>query len=434
MASDKRNTPNIIFCLADDLGYGDLGCYGQEVIQTPHIDRMAQEGVRFTDHYAGSTVCAPSRCTFMTGRDTGHSFVRGNGGIPLPPDAVTVAKLLKEAGYATGIFGKWGLGRADSTGIPTRQGFDDWFGYLHQGRAHNYYPEYLWQNEEKVYLHGNEDEGRRQYSDHLFTERALKWVREHHDEPFFLYWPVTLPHANNELGRETGDGMEIPDYGLYAGRDWPDPQKGHAAMISLLDENCGMMLDLLEKLGIDDNTLFIFTSDNGPHAEGGADPDFFESRGPLRGMKRDLYEGGIRVPMIARWPAQIEPGTVSDHPSAFWDYMPTFCDIAGCDTPPGIEGISMLPALKGNANRNRSHDILYWEFNHREFKQAVRMGDWKAVRNGLTRDIELYRLDEDIHEETNLAAEYPERIAEAAGIFENWRTESAEFPVSDNPG
>ncbi len=423
--------PNIIFILADDLGYGDVGCYGQEVIETPRVDQMAAEGMRFTDCYAGSTVCAPSRCCLMTGRDTGHALVRGNARIPLRPEHVTVAELLKDAGYATGIVGKWGLGEPDTTGIPNGQGFDYWFGYLNQGRAHNYYPDYLWLNEEKVYLEGNADGKKEQYSHDLFTEHGLNFIREHRDEPFFLYMAYTLPHANNELGRETGDGMEVPDYGAYAARDWPSPQKGHAAMITRLDRDTGRILDLLKELGIDGDTIVFFTSDNGPHKEGGADPAFFNSWGPLRGYKRDLYEGGIRVPMIVRWPGKIAAGTESDVPWAFWDFPPTACELAGAECSDGIEGLSMAPALFGQEPPER--EFMYWEFQQREFKQAVRIGDMKAVRVGLTRTTEVYDLAEDIGETRDLAADRPELVKRAEDIFDNWRVDSEEFPVKD-PG
>ncbi len=426
--------PNIIFILADDLGYGDVGCYGQEVIQTPCVDQMAAEGMRFTDCYAGSTVCAPSRCCLMTGRDTGHAFVRGNARVPLPPDRTTIAELLKAAGYATGIVGKWGLGEPDTYGIPNRHGFDYWFGYLNQGRAHNYYPEYLWLNEEKYYLEGNAGGQKGEYSHDLFTERALDFIREHRDEPFFLYVAYTLPHANNELGRETGDGMEVPDYGAYEGRDWASPQKGHAAMITRLDRDTGRILDLLGELGIDEDTIVFFTSDNGPHKEGGADPAFFNSWGPLRGYKRDLYEGGIRVPMIARWPGKIAAGTESEVPWAFWDFVPTACELGGAECPGregplGIQGLSVVPALFGRQPPER--EFMYWEFQHGEFKQAVRMGNWKAVRLGLTRHTEVYDLPEDIGETTDVAAEHPDIVQRAETLFGTARVDSPDFPIKD---
>ena len=422
--------PNIIFILADDLGYGDLGCYGQTMVQTPCLDQMAAEGVRFTDCYAGSTVCAPSRSVLMTGQHSGHTRVRANARLTLRPEDITVAEVLKRAGYATGIVGKWGLGEPNTTGLPNKQGFDEWFGYLNQGRAHNYYPDYLWRNEQKVHLEGNLNGVKEQYSHDLFTGEALDFIRRHKAQPFFLYLAYTIPHANNELGRETGDGMEIPGYGIYADESWPNPQKGHAAMISLMDYDVGQLLALLKDLGIDDNTVVFFTSDNGPHKEGGADPRFFSSSGPLRGYKRDLYEGGIRVPMIVRWPGRIKPGKDSEEPCAFWDFLPTAAEIAGADAPDDIDGISLLPAMLGE--KQQSHEYLYWEFQHgKRFKQAVRMGNWKAVRYGMKQDIELYDLSADIGEQNDLADQRPDLADRAAGIMTTARTDSKEFPARE---
>jgi len=418
----KFRKPNIIFILADDLGYGDLGCYGQKVIKTPHIDRLAAEGTQFTDCYAGSTVCAPSRCCLMTGLHTGHAYVRGNQRVPLPPEEVTVAEILKEAGYKTGIIGKWGLGEPGTTGIPNRQGFDYWFGYLNQGRAHNYYPEYLWKNEEKYFLEGNQAGEKEQYSHDLFTREALDFVTRHKDRPFFLYLAYTIPHANNELGRETGDGMEVPSYEPYADEKWPTPQKGHAAMITRLDHDVGKLMALLKKLGIDDDTIVFFSSDNGPHREGGAKPEFFDSNGPLRGIKRDLYEGGIRVPKIVRWPGKIKAGGVSDQVWTFWDFLPTAAEIAGTKAPSNIDGISMLPALIGK--EQRSHEFLYWEFHERGFTQAVRMGDWKAVQFVKQQRFELYNLKTDLGEKQNVADKHPDLVEKIEAYLKTARTKS----------
>jgi len=418
----KFRKPNIIFILADDLGYGDLGCYGQKVIKTPHIDRLAAEGTQFTDCYAGSTVCAPSRCCLMTGLHTGHAYVRGNQRVPLPPEEVTVAEILKEAGYKTGIVGKWGLGEPGTTGIPNRQGFDYWFGYLNQGRAHNYYPEYLWKNEEKYFLEGNQAGEKEQYSHDLFTREALDFVTRHKDRPFFLYLAYTIPHANNELGRETGDGMEVPSYEPYADEKWPTPQKGHAAMITRLDHDLGKLMALLKKLGIDDDTIVFFSSDNGPHREGGAKPEFFDSNGPLRGIKRDLYEGGIRVPKIVRWPGKIKAGGVSDQVWTFWDFLPTAAEIAGTKAPSNIDGISMLPALLGK--EQRSHEFLYWEFHERGFTQAVRMGDWKAVQFVKQQRFELYNLKTDLGEKQNVADKHPDLVEKIEAYLKTARTKS----------
>ncbi len=429
----RARKPNVIFVMADDLGYGDLGCYGQKVIQTPNLDKMAAEGMRFTDMYAGSTVCAPSRCCLMTGKHTGHAYVRGNkevkpmGQWPLPADTVTVASLMKDAGYKTALIGKWGLGGPGSEGIPNKQGFDYFFGYLCQRHAHNYYPEFLFRNTGRVPL-DNTVENRRgdgagvasvkkEYSHDLLAADALRWIEENKDEPFFLYLAVTIPHANNEAGNR---GMEVPDYGIYADKDWPQPHKGHAAMITRLDKDMGRLLDKLEELGIDDNTLVIFTSDNGPHSEGGANPKFFDSNGPLRGYKRDLYEGGIRVPMIARWPGKVEAGSESDYIGAFWDVMPTLSRLAGAKAPDDIDGISFLPTLLGR-DRQRKHKYLYWEFFNR---QAIRMGKWKAVRLKPDADLELYDLSEDIGETNNVAAEHPRVVKRIEEHFADARTES----------
>jgi arylsulfatase A-like enzyme len=419
--------PNIVFILADDLGYGDLGCYGQQVIQTPNLDRMAAEGMIFTDHYAGSTVCAPSRCCLMTGLHTGHAHVRGNARVPLRPGDVTVPELLKQAGYTTGIIGKWGLGEPDTTGIPNRKGFDHWFGYLNQRHAHNYYPEYLWRNEEKLEL-SNEVEPvnppggvatkRVQYSHDLFTADALNFIEQNRNRPFFLYLTYTIPHANNEAGTK---GMEVPSYVPYANENWPEAQKGHAAMITRMDRDIGRLLARLKALGLDEKTLVLFSSDNGPHKEGGADPAFFNSSGPLRGHKRDLYEGGIRVPLIARWPGYVPAGSGTDHVSAFWDFLPTCCDLAGIVPPEGIDGISILPTLLGRRERQRRHRYLYWEFHEQGKKQAARIDDWKGVRLNVAKNpdgpIELYNLASDIGEQRDVAAEHPGIIRRMAVIM-----------------
>jgi len=424
-----RKKPNIVFILADDLGYGDLGCYGQKQIKTPCLDKMAAEGVRFTDAYAGSTVCAPSRCALMTGVHMGHALVRGNANVPMRPDDVTVATLLKRAGYATGIIGKWGLGEAESTGIPTKQGFDYWFGYLNQHHAHNYYPTFLWRNEEKVPLRnvvpkedgqgGGRASERVEYSHDLFAQEALAFVEKHKGEPFFLYLALTIPHANNEAGK---DGMEVPDLGPYADKDWPPAQKGTAAMITRMDRDIGRLFALLEKLGIDGDTVVFFTSDNGPHREGGNNPDFFDSNGPLRGIKRDLYEGGIRVPMIVRWPGHIKAGTVSGFPWAFWDFLPTACELAGIAPPKGIDGISVVPVLRGDTLKLERY--LYWEFFEGAYKQALRLGNWKGVRFGTKEPLELYDLSADVGETKDVAAQHPDVVKHIEQLMAAARTDS----------
>ncbi len=437
--------PNIIFILADDLGYGDLGCYGQETIQTPNLDRMAAEGMIFTDFYAGTCVCAPSRCCLMTGLHTGHAYIRGNsevkpmGQLPLPAETVTVPRLLKPAGYTTALIGKWGLGGPGSTGTPNHQGFDYFFGYLCQRHAHNYYPEFLFRNDERVPLANevkpvNPPSGvatkRVQYSPDLFTADALEFVTQNQRRPFFLYLAYTLPHANNEAGR---NGMEVPSTEPYANKDWPDPQKGHAAMITRMDRDIGRLLALLKTLGVDEKTLVFFSSDNGPHQEGGADPDFFDSNGPLRGIKRDLYEGGIRVPLIARWPGRIAPGSGASHVGAFWDVLPTCCELAGVTPPETIDGVSFLPTLLNRPDRQKGHPYLYWEFHEQGKKQAVRMGRWKGVRLNVAKNpagpIELYDLKSDPGEEQDIATEHPDIVQKIAEIMKTARTPSDHWPL-----
>jgi len=435
--------PNIIFILADDLGYGDLGSFGQEQIQTPNIDKLAESGIRFTDHYAGSTVCAPSRCCLMTGLHTGHARIRGNARLPLQPDDVTVAELLKSAGYTTGLIGKWGLGEPETTGIPNKQGFDYFFGYLNQAKAHNYYPEYLWRNEEKIMLNneiifaekgyakgiGTAATKKVDYSHDLFTEEALSFVDRNKDQPFFLYLAYTIPHANNEHWLLNEHGMEVPDYGQYADKDWPEPQKGTAAMISRMDSDIGKLVSRLEESGIDKHTIIFFTSDNGPHAEGLNDPDFFNSNGSLRGIKRDLTEGGIRVPFIAWWPGTIQGGQTSNHMSAFWDFLPTACDLAGVTKPSSLDGLSYMPALLGD--EQPEHTYLYWEFFEQGGKQAIRQGNWKGIRLGVNTNpdsiIQVYNLDSDIGENRNLVDIQPDQAAELLKTMNTSRTPSTDF-------
>ena len=317
--------PNVVFILADDLGYGDLGCYGQKKIQTPHLDRLAKEGMRFTQCYAGSTVCAPSRGALMTGKHTGHATIRGNGApeVPLRADEIALPQVFKAAGYSTALFGKWGVGGNDTTGAPNAKGFDTFFGYLTQHGAHDYYPQFLWSNKEKYPLPANAEGKKGTYTHDLFMQESLKWVRENHTKPFFLYLPLTIPHANNE---ERPNGQQVPSDAPYSDEAWPQPEKNFAAMITRMDSGVGDLMALLKELKLDENTLIVFTSDNGPHNEGGHKSDFFDSNGALRGIKRDLYEGGIRVPMIARWPGKIKADATSEQVWAFWDVLPTVAD------------------------------------------------------------------------------------------------------------
>lgn len=427
----RTDRPNIVLILADDLGYGDLGCYGQKQIYTPDIDRMAAEGIRFTQAYAGSSVCAPSRCCLLTGYHTGHASVRTNDPVPLRPEDVTIAEILKAAGYATGAIGKWGLGLPGTTGVPNKQGFDEWFGYLDQTRAHDYYPDYLWRNEEKVDLEGNRAGRQGEYSHDRFTAEALDFIRRHRQQPFFLYLAYTIPHANTTLGRETGMGMQVPDDAPYGDRSWPRPEKNYAAMITRMDRDVGRLLALLKELDLDGNTAVFFTSDNGPHDEGGADPEFFKSSGGLRGTKKTLYEGGIRVPFIVRWTGRVPAGTVSDHPVAFWDVLPTAAELVGLKPSSGIDGISVLPLLRGE--KQPPHDYLYWERPGFQFEQAVRMGHWKAIRRDVGAPIELYDLTRDAAEQLNVARSHPDVVAKAERLFMTARTDSKAFPIRRSP-
>src|SRR5882762_844441 len=356
--------PSIIFILADDLGYGDLGCYGQAKIKTPNLDKLAAEGIRFTDFYAGSTVCAPSRAALMTGLHTGHAAIRGNAAAALAPNDITVADLLQSAGYHTGLIGKWGLGDEGSTGLPNKKGFDEFVGYLNQTHAHDYYTDYLWRYDPRTGFHGkvtfpeNEDGKKGLYTHDLFTTAALNFVRNNKPDqfnryrPFFLCLAYTIPHANDEEGARTGNGMQVPSDAPYSNESWPQVEKNKAAMITRMDADIGKLMQKLKELNLDDDTIVIFSSDNGPHKEGGVDPKFFQSSGPLRGFKRDLYEGGIRVPLIIRWPLQIKPGQTSNLPCAFWDFLPTAAEIARVPPPGKIDGISLLPALLGQPQTN----------------------------------------------------------------------------------
>ncbi len=423
----------MIFVLADDLGYGDLGSYGQTVIQTPSLDRMAAEGIRFTQFYAGATVCAPSRSVLMTGQHTGHTHVRGNAPGPdmtaqsLRDVDVTVAEVFKSADYATALYGKWGLGEVGLEGHPLKQGFDAFFGYLNQVHAHNYYPEFLWRDLEKVPLrnkvqrtervyggfHGGWATERNEYSHDVIMREALQWIADNKEGPFFLYLALTIPHANNEGTRGTGDGAEVPDHGRYAGEDWPAPDKGQAAMITRMDRDMGVLMDRLQELGIDERTLVMFSSDNGPHNESNHDLLKFNPSGVLRGIKRDLYDGGIRVPFVAWWPGTVQPGRVSDHVGYFGDLMATAAQLAGVETPPNTDSISFVPTLLGRPGKQAVHDYLYWEFYESGSAQAVRLRHWKGVRKPMpTGRIELYDVVRDPSEKYNVARNHPDVVKE----------------------
>ena len=436
-AAQPAPRPNIIFILADDLGYGDLGSYGQAIIQTPSIDRIAAEGVRFTQFYAGSTVCAPSRSVLMTGLHLGHTRVRGNAGAggydaqTLTASDVTVARVLQKAGYVTALIGKWGLGEIGSEGEPTRHGFDEFYGFVNQTHAHNHYPDFLWRNTEKIALPNVVTQvgsvpgagyatRRVQYANDLFFDEAGRFIERSKDRPFFLELALTVPHANNERARALGDGQEVPDYGPYAARDWADPLKGQAAIITRMDGRVGELLEKVRQLGLDSRTLVIFTSDNGPHKEGGPayDPDFFDANGPFRGIKRSLTEGGIRVPFLARWPGRIAAGGTSAHVGYFGDIMATFSELAGTRPPAAIDSLSLVPALVGRG-RQATHKYLYWEFYEGGFSQAVLFeGRWKGIRQtSPASPIQLYDLAADPGEAVDLAAREPRLVARVAAIM-----------------
>ncbi len=438
--------PNIIWIMADDLGYGDLGCFGQKVITTPNLDRMAKDGMKFTHFYAGATVCAPSRSVLMTGLHHGHTRVRGNSGKTNPgaqalkEGDVTVAKVLQEAGYKTALIGKWGLGDegAAETGLPRKQGFDYFYGYLNQTHAHNHYPDYLWRNETKEPLSnivtplGENGGGYAtqpvHFSDDLFADEALKYVEENKAAPFFLYWSMVVPHANNERTRELKDGAEVPDYGPYEGKDWPKPDKGQAAMITRLDGYVGRMLDLLKAQGLAEKTLVIFTSDNGPHNESNHDLARFNPSGPYTGIKRSLTDGGIRVPLIAWWPGKVKADVETGHVASFADWLGTAADLAGAKAPEKIDSISFKPTLLGQEGQGK-HEFLYWEFHEGGFKQAaLYQGRWKGIRQGGPEaPVLLYDQQNDVAEKTNVAKEHPEIAEKISTYLKTARTELPEW-------
>jgi arylsulfatase A len=425
--------PNIVFIMADDLGYADVGAYGQEKIRTPHIDRLAAEGMRFTDAYSGCTVCAPARSVLMTGQHMGHTPIRSNGGGPLLPGETTVAEVLKKAGYATGGFGKWGLGEEPGvSGVPSKKGFDRFFGYLNQSHAHFYYPEFLYDNERKYPLPGNENGKRTTYTHDVIANKALDFIRENRANPFFCYLPLTIPHwellvPEDSLAEYRGKFEERPFLDNHYANQ-PESRAAYAAMITRMDRDVGRIMALIGELGLDKDTLVFFTSDNGPAMPIRGD-DYFRSKGPLRGHKGNFYEGGIRVPMIARWPGKIAPATVNNHPWAFHDFMPTAAEVAGARPPAGIDGISVLPALLGRPQKR--HEYLYWELPRREGwnyrkeipMQALRMGDWKVVRPKPDGPLELYNLKDDPAETTDVAARNPKVMAKLQALLKSARTE-----------
>jgi len=449
----EKPLPNIVFILADDLGYGDLSCYGQQKFSTPNIDRLAGQGLLFRQHYTGCTVSAPSRSSLMTGLHTGHTPIRGNknwepeGNWPLPASSVTIAEILKARGYTTGAFGKWGLGYIDTEGDPNVQGFDEFFGFNCQTLAHNYYPDHLWHNHEKILLPENDSSKKVLYSADLIHKAALNFIESNKDKPFFLFYPTTIPHAElfaKDNYMEKFRGKFIPEKSFKGTDDGPkfrhgpygSQPEGHAAfaaMIAELDDYVGEILSQITKLGLEKNTIIILASDNGPHLEAGADPDYFNSNGELRGYKRDMYEGGIRTPLLVKWPGIIKEGTTTDHISAFWDIMPTIAEITGSETPAGIDGISFLPTLLGKKGQ-KEHESLYWEFHEQGGKIALRMGNWKAVKRDIDKTpqqpTELYDLSVDIGEINNIASSNPEIVKKMEELMKQAHKPSEVFPFA----
>lgn len=450
----NQKQPNIIYILADDLGYGDLSCYGQEKFKTPNIDKLASQGVLFTQHYSGSTVCAPSRSALLTGMHTGHTVVRGNkevqpeGQYPIPDETFTLAEVMKKAGYKTGAFGKWGLGFPGSEGDPINQGFDEFYGYNCQRLGHHYYPDHLWSNKDSIVLNENSDLLKDVYAPSLIHDKTLQFIEKNKSKPFFLYVASIIPHAelaapeaiikkyrNKFLPEKVFNGVDNgPEYRKGSYGSQRESHAAFVAMVDVLDQQVGDIISKVDELGIADNTIIIFTSDNGPHEEGGADPNYFDSNGLLKGKKRDLYEGGIRVPMIAKWPGKIKEGSETDHISAFWDVFPTLADVTGIETPKNIDGISFLPELLGNKSEQKKHDYLYWEFHEKGGRQAIRMGDWKAVKYNVlktpNKPMELYNLANDIGEENNVAMQFPDIVKEMEIVFIEARTPSDVFTFS----
>lgn len=446
-----QQKPNVVFIIADDLGYGDLSCFGQKKFQTPHIDQLALNGVRMTHTYSGTTVSAPSRASLMTGLHTGHTPIRGNkelepeGQFPLPADTYSLFTLFKKAGYKTGAFGKWGLGQPGSVGDPNNQGVDEFFGYNCQLLAHNYYPSHLWHNQTKIEFPENDNGAFGTYSQDLIQEYTINFIRENKDEPFFLFVPTVVPHAELIVPEDSiiqhfrGMYPETPHKGTdsgpafrkggYMSQDYPNAM--YAAMVTRLDKYVGEIVEELKKQGVYENTLIVFTSDNGPHQEGGNNPDFFSSNGIYRGYKRDLYEGGIRVPTIVSWKGNVAAGTANDFTYAFWDYLPTFAELLGEEIPNEIDGISVLPTLL-NEGEQQKHDYFYFEFQELGGRQAVVKDNWKLLHQHIRSDkptFELYNIASDPGEQHNIIDNYPEKAEELKKIMIEARTEDPNWKL-----
>ncbi|WP_429063191.1 arylsulfatase [Chitinophaga sp. W2I13] len=457
VAAQQKKTPppNIVFILADDLGYGDLSAYGQRKFNTPHIDQLAKQGMRFTQFYAGTSVCAPSRASLVTGLHTGHTFIRGNkeiqpeGQQPIADTVITLMEVLKKAGYTSGIFGKWGLGPVGSEGDPMKQGTDRFYGYNCQRESHRFFPTHLWDNDTKVVLEQNGRlEHMNTYAPDLIQQQALRFLDDNKNKPFFLYLTYTLPHAELQVPDDSlfrhfkGKFEEKPykgnDYGPnatvpgYASQQYP--HAAFATMVTRLDNYVGEVMARLKELGLDKNTLVIFTSDNGPHKEGGADPAFFNSSGGFRGVKRDLYEGGIREPFIARWPGNIKAGSTNSFQGAFWDIMPTLAQLTNAPAVPYTDGVSLLPTLTGKKGQ-QPHNYLYWEFHEDGGRQAVRQGNWKAVRLHAAQHpdgaLELYDLSTDPGETKNIAAAHPDITRKLTAYMREAHVETALYPFQE---
>ncbi|MEZ6143098.1 MAG: arylsulfatase [Zavarzinella sp.] len=441
----KDRPPNIVFIMADDLGYEELGCFGQKMIRTPAVDALAKGGMKLTRFYSGNAVCAPSRCNLMTGKHPGHAFVRDNrqfvpkmeGQFPMADGEITVAEVLKKHGYATGAMGKWGLGMFDTEGSPLKQGFDYFYGYNCQAHAHTHYPTHIYRNDKRIDLPGNNGQTGDTYTQDMFEKEALEFVEKNQQKPFFLYLPFTVPHVavqvpDDSLAEYLGKLGDDPAYdGSKGYRKHPAPHAGYAAMVTRMDRTVGRLMAKLKELKLDENTLVIFTSDNGPtHNVGGADSTFFESAGKLRGLKGSLYEGGIRVPTVAYWPGKIAPGSESTSPFAHWDVLPTLAEVAGAPAPQGIDGISFLPTLLGK--EQKQHEFLYWEFPGYGGQQAVQAGPWKAVRQKLGTGVvktELYNLQNDPYEATDVASQHPDVVKKMEAIMVQEHTPSKIFPL-----
>jgi arylsulfatase A-like enzyme len=440
----QERLPNVIYIMADDLGIGDLGCYGQKFIKTPAMDRLAREGILFTQHYVGCPVSGPSRCSVVTGKHTGHGNVRGNAltpvsqgelfDLPLAKDEITIAEIVKQKGYATGCVGKWGLGGPESEGSPNRQGFDYFFGFLNQASAHRHYAEFMFENNQRVML------DKKVYANDIFEEKALSFISNNSGKPFLLYFIPTIPHAdlkvpNDDIGEYEGMFCEKPYLEDPSGRGFQSQAKPigtYAAMVSRLDKSVQKILDILKEKNIDQNTIIIFTSDNGVHDRAGYNPDVMDSNGPFRGIKRDMYDGGIRTPYLVRWPEKIKPGTTSYHVSAFYDFLPTLCDLVGVKVPEGCDGISFLPTLTGNGTQ-KEHDFLYWEIHENGGLQAVLKDNWKLIRFNVDKKdyrYELYNLTHDPGEQRKVALQYPDKVKAMSQLLDQSHTKNPRYPFA----